>query len=480
MSESTPNRDLIVSSNELIHAKYHFSLWQKRVFMYFVSQIGKEASDFGLQKVYIADLVRFFESDQNGTVADIIENVPRQLYETSIQVPSRDAEGHERFGEVRLVTKYTKPQDKHPGNAYIELKFNEDLKPHLLDLKKQFSKYELRYIIHLQSAHAIRIYEILKSHQYQKTIDLDVDYLKVILEVAEKYKLYGDFKRKIIDKAQADLAQFCDIAFSYQEIKSGKKVVTLRFSIFENKPGERNKAAPAKNQARSVVSAPPPADGEKEAERDALFMEMQATVIGEWGVSPSRLLDLMRAYEPDIVRQAFRITKRRAAAGALTNRAGFFVEAVQKGFTDDAEAAAKRTAQQYAEQAEKSAKLDGMRAQLEAQIDAMRGEINTVIRQLVETDGAVRVRAIESVRATKNPILKKEIEKIGPGDIESTQQFRENPKLREAVVWEIVGQNAPVFEGVKTRFLPIVGELTKVLGKKAARFEALRFLGLNE
>ncbi len=476
MPESAPTKSLIVSSNELIHAKYHFSLWQKRVFMYFVSQIGKEASDFGLQKVYIADLVRFFEAEQNGTVADIIENVPRQLYETSIQVPSRDEQGNERFGEVRLITKYTKPQDKNPGNAYIELKFNEDLKPHLLDLKKQFSKYELRYIIHLQSAHAIRIYEILKSHQYQKQIDLDVDYLKVILEVAEKYKLYGDFKRKIVDKAQADLAQFCDIAFTYQEIKSGKKVVTLRFSIFENRPGEKNRST-SPPPPRPEKGTSKPAGTGADAERDTLFMEIQETVVGEWGVSPSRLLDLMRAHDPETVRQAFRVTKRRAAAGGLANRAGFFVEAVQKGFTDGAEAAEKRTAQKTAEQAAKMDKLTGLKNQLDDLLDAMRGDINATIRQLIEADANTRARAIEAVAATQNPILRKEIDKLGGEP--TAQDFRENAKLREAVVWEIVGQNAQFFGEIKSRFAPGVAALVNVLGKKAVRFEVLRFLGLE-
>ncbi len=470
MAEGMPTRDLIVTSNELIHAKYHFSLWQKRVFMYFVSQIGKDVSEFGLQKVYISDLVRFFESEQNGTVADIIENVPRQLYETSIQVPSRDAEGNERFGEVRLVTKYTKPQDKNPGNAYIELKFNEDLRPHLLDLKKQFSKYELRYIVHLQSAHAIRIYEILKSHQYQGTIDLDVDYLKVILEVSEKYKLYGDFKRKIIDKAQGDLAQFCDIGFSYTELKAGKKVVTLRFAIFENRPG-------AQQFPDGGDPTESPATPERDAQRDALIAEIQPVAVDEWGISPNRLIDLIDTHGAETVRKAFRVTARRATAGGLANRAGFFVEAIQKGFADETEATVKRTARKVAEEAVKAAQLAALKSQLDDQLDAMRGEINATIRQLVEADETARVRAIKVVATTQNPILKKEMEKLGGSP--TAQDFRENPKLREAVVWEIVGQNAPVFDEIKTRFAPEVAALTKVLGKRSARFEPLRFLGLE-
>ena len=107
----------------------------------------------------------------------------------------------------------------------------------------------------------------------------------------------------------------------------------------------------------------------------------------------------------------------------------------------------------------------------------MRGEINATIRQLVEADETARVRAIKVVATTQNPILKKEMEKLGGSP--TAQDFRENPKLREAVVWEIVGQNAPVFDEIKTRFAPEVAALTKVLGKRSARFEPLRFLGLE-
>lgn len=452
-TENSPQKGLIVTSNEIVHAKYHFSLWQKRVFMYFVSLIDKDATEFGLQKVYIADLIRFFEAEQNGTVQSIIENVPRQLFETAIQVPYRDDDGNERFGEVRLITKYTKPQDRKPGNSYIELKFNEDLKPHLLDLKKQFSKYELRYIVHLQSAHAIRIYEILKSHQYRGQIELDVDFLKTILEVDNKYKLYGDFKRKIIDKAQQEMSANCDIGFVYDEIKSGKKVVTLRFTIFENKAD--NKKADRQTGKKTSKSAAMPTNGQPPsadipAEQDMLFLELQPVVIGEWGVSPTRLMELIKAHPVEQIRQAFRVTKRKAHTGGLNSKAGFFIEAIQKGFTDEQEQQARKKSELAAREAKRNAEAQELQKNLEDLQQAVMAEVHASIRALVEKDASVRTRAIEAVKQSQSWLIRRTLEKLGPEPDE--QVFRENTTLREAVIWEIVAQNKESFLPISTKY----------------------------
>jgi plasmid replication initiation protein len=477
MLDNSLQKGLIVTSNEIIHAKYHFSLWQKRVFMYFVSKIEKDATEFGMQKVQIADLVRFFETEQNGTVTDIIEKIPKQLYETSIQVPYRDEEGNERFGEIRLVTKYTKPQDKSEGNAYIELKFNEDLKPHLLDLKKQFSKYELRHIVHLQSAHAIRIYEILKSHQFKRQIELDVDYLKSILEVDTKYKLYADFKRKIIEKSQEDLLKNCDIAFTFQEVKAGKKVIALKFSIFENQPNQK-KGKSASNNTENIETVD--ANTALDADRDALFIEIQPVAIGEWGVSPTRLLELIGTFSTDQIRQAFRVTERKAKSGLISSKAGFFIEAIQKGYSDDQELNTRKKAKVTEKATDLKKAAQNAQVTLEATLKTMREEINQVIRNLVEADNSVRLQAIDNISKTKNPVLQREMEQYSGQPTE--QDFRDNTRLREAIIWDIVAHNAEDFKDISQRYAPTVKTMLDNLVKypeiEKPRYEIRLFLNL--
>ena len=56
------NKKIVVTSNDLIHAKYTFTLWQKRVFVYMVSQINSfEDKEFQIHKMYIKDLMQFFK-----------------------------------------------------------------------------------------------------------------------------------------------------------------------------------------------------------------------------------------------------------------------------------------------------------------------------------------------------------------------------------------------------------------------------------
>lgn len=54
----------------------------------------------------------------------------------------------------------------HLGKGCVDISFDPQLKPYLVQLKNQFTSIELRYAIHLQSVYAMRIYELLK--QYRK------------------------------------------------------------------------------------------------------------------------------------------------------------------------------------------------------------------------------------------------------------------------------------------------------------------------
>lgn len=260
--EFRDERKMVVSSNNLIEAKYNFSLWQKRIFVYMVSQITTIHDEFKLQKFYIKDLMNFFNVKSKEDYK-IIRHVPEELYRASMKTPYRTKEGFKRWKEVRIISQYTRPEDKEADNAYIELKFNDDLKPHLIQLKELFAQYDIRNIIGLRSVYSFRIYEILKSRNHLRgEREITVDELKEILDVESKYKLYADFKRKVLQQAQRDLEEYCDIAFDFREIKEGKKVHKLEFSIRKNIPRSLRQQTIEIGQGR-VVAEPKPASAEQ-------------------------------------------------------------------------------------------------------------------------------------------------------------------------------------------------------------------------
>lgn len=133
--EQKDDKTLVVSSNNLVEAKYNFTLWQKRIFVYMVSQINIFDQDFRLEKFYIKDLMKFFGVKSKEDYATI-RKVPEELYQASMKTPYKTGQGFKRWKEVRIISQFTRPEDREEDNAYIELKFNDDLKPHLIQLKE--------------------------------------------------------------------------------------------------------------------------------------------------------------------------------------------------------------------------------------------------------------------------------------------------------------------------------------------------------
>ncbi|MBF0548445.1 MAG: replication initiation protein [Candidatus Riflebacteria bacterium] len=95
----------------------------------------------------------------------------------------------------------------------------------------------LNITVHLRSTYSIKIYELLKRFENLKEAVFHLDKLKDILGVNEhEYILYGHFKSKVILVAQKELLEKTDIAFTFEEIKDGKKVSEIRFFIHKNDP----------------------------------------------------------------------------------------------------------------------------------------------------------------------------------------------------------------------------------------------------
>ena len=112
----------------------------------------------------------------------------------------------------------------------IEVRFDPNLQPYLLEFK-QFVKTELRYILQLPSGYAKRIYTMMKQWEKPGKYEVDVAYWQKILEVPKTQLMYGEFKRKVLDPAKEHINTLTDLLVDYEEIKEGKKVVGLLWTI---------------------------------------------------------------------------------------------------------------------------------------------------------------------------------------------------------------------------------------------------------
>lgn len=416
---------LVVSTNDLVYAKYEMSLWQKRVFIYAIGQIEKADKEFVPIRMNIADIIRFYKSGDGTKAYKAIIEAPKHL-DRAIEIPYVTEKGFLRYGFVRLLQKYTIPADNQKENQYIEIHFNNDLKPHLLELKEKFLKYDIRNVIELQSIYSFRMFEILKSYEFRKDIELEVDYLREILEIGTIYKAYKDFRKRIIDKAQEDLLKYCDIAFTYEEKKGvkGKKIESLIFHIRKNEAQQRDikkesfytpKEKSAKEKEYTAFEVVETEKGDKSTEKEKsivieakdpkesnefekLFMELSPIVVSQFGVSVKVFMGLAEAHTEGEIRQAIQVTQKTMQAGKIDNIAGFFVEAVRGKYADPKQKKKQVEVEQKTKLAEASRVEEERAKKIQDQKQVVFEQEMEIFMQLIQKDPSLIQKVTDKIK----------------------------------------------------------------------------------
>lgn len=252
MANQPPNlseRALVVKDNRLINAHYSMSVMEMRLFLAMVVQVKKSDKEFSTYRVRVRDLLDASESKSENLYSkmDIITDSLMKRY---MRVPLEEG-GFKKIGFVSMIEYKEK-------RGIVEVRFDPDLKPYLLQLKQQFTIYDIRNVLQLQSTHSVRIYEVLKQFERIGERTLEVKEIKEILGISGKYKSYNSFKIRVIEQAKKELTAKCDIAFDYEEIKVGRKVEAIRFIIIRQK--KTGQTTSAERSPISDVSSDPVED----------------------------------------------------------------------------------------------------------------------------------------------------------------------------------------------------------------------------
>lgn len=125
------------------------------------------------------------------------------------------------------------------NSGTIQIKLDSLLKPYLLQLKDNFTQYELLWTLNFKSKYTIRLYELVKSIHFDDLAAYDttlgLDELKRMLD-AGKYKTYKDFKVRVLIPAVKEINDFSDKNVSFKPIKIGRAVAKIKLTISTKSP----------------------------------------------------------------------------------------------------------------------------------------------------------------------------------------------------------------------------------------------------
>lgn len=217
---------IVTKSNNLINAKYKLSLEEQRIVLVLASMVQPEDKEFKLYKFKIRDFLNLINVKDERKYTEL-PKITKKLLDKTLEIKYELNDQ-----KILLQTSWLSSVEYYSG--FIELAFSPKLKPFLLGLKEFYTTYKLDNVLNLKSKYSIRLYEVLKSCQFKKTLCIKVEELKKLLGIDNKYSRFYDIKSKILNKVKNELKKKTDIYFNYEEIKEGKSAVKIKFFIHSN------------------------------------------------------------------------------------------------------------------------------------------------------------------------------------------------------------------------------------------------------
>lgn len=221
---------LVTKSNYLIVSKHNLSAEEQKIILTLASIVEPNDEELKEYTFKIGDFIKLIGVKNENKYTEI-PKITKQLMSKVLEIKKNKTT--EQFHWLA----YARHEE---GSGHVTLKFMPELKPYFLNLKNFYTSYRLHNVLNLNSKYSIRIYEILKSNAYknESALDLDIEYIRETFYIKNEYKRYSDFKRKVILTAQKEINEKTDIKFTFDEIKKGRKIETIRFfiqSVGENK-----------------------------------------------------------------------------------------------------------------------------------------------------------------------------------------------------------------------------------------------------
>lgn len=221
---------VVTKSNHLVEAGYKLSLNEQRLILLAISQIDArkpipKSNDFVITanefaKNFNIPIKQAYES---------LEDSASRLYERDIKTFDKTLSMRERFRWVDGIKYWD-------GEAKVTLSFSNKVIPYLTKQHRQFTSYQLKQISQLNTAYAIRVYEILIQfiNTKEKELYISLEKLRARLEIEDQYKRFYDLKKYIIDPSILDINEKTNLCIDWDVLKKGRVITGILFVFQKN------------------------------------------------------------------------------------------------------------------------------------------------------------------------------------------------------------------------------------------------------
>ncbi len=256
-----PGYDLIVKkSNEFVQAKYKTTLLEQKIVAISLTRIERDEKGHLKATILPTELKSLLGREKDSShIYEKLKELSDAM--TGHTIGMEDGKGNFEFFSMITNAKYI--------NGEFSIIFNDSMEPHLRGLKTHYTKYSLANALQLKSNYAFRMYELIRMDSYLVTEEnpiyshtyslAELKFMIGILNVDEKgvqvvkkrggswdemaaaakekqFEQWGNFKKKVLDKAKTELDEVADYSFDYSTVKGGVggKVKKVIIHVYKN------------------------------------------------------------------------------------------------------------------------------------------------------------------------------------------------------------------------------------------------------
>lgn len=234
--------NLVSKANSIIEATYKLGVMEQKIISIIASNIHPSDKDFQTYTFSIKQFGNLIGSKSKNLYKEV-DKITTQLMQPFLFI------NHEgKPTRIAWLSKAT----YNVNEGSVTVRFDPDLKPFFLLLNQKFTRYKLGNILHLRSNYSIRLYELLKSYEGLTERTFTVEELRAKLGVQDKYPVWINFRQRVIDHAQNEIAKKTDISFTYDTIRKGRSIHKIKFKIKTNYSAENVAEIEEKKDSQDV------------------------------------------------------------------------------------------------------------------------------------------------------------------------------------------------------------------------------------
>lgn len=222
--------DQFAKPGNIIEVKFvkgeSLSLTASRLLALMILTAGGDAWEDRPHRMRKADIRRGHKGNER--ISDMLEELHRTLF----AVDDKSWRGKKATLRFSLISRSREESEEDGGEAgWIEWEFTPDARK-LIQASETYAVLNRQAVLGFRSSYALKLYELgaLRLHRRQATWKGDMQALRAALGIPpEVYADFAQLRRKVLEKAKAEIDQLAHFRVEWREIRQGRTVTELEF-----------------------------------------------------------------------------------------------------------------------------------------------------------------------------------------------------------------------------------------------------------